>query len=201
MLWKERFFICCFCFFIELVVVLVVLVVCILALGSFLFLSSISENEKQKSMKPFNTFRSQSPKTQTSQEANNKLQTRSTQNHQKPCFWHLKTRFVGENLCFSIGLAGAPGTQNPRKAWSYRNLMNQGDAIPKRTVAHLWACQASTQAKGIWSKAVWNLGFAQAPQNKQNSKHTSPYKANKTTNHLQQMPTTRKHKDHPAKPP
>ena len=26
----------------------------------------------------------------------------STQNHQKPCFWYLKTRFFGgENLCFS----------------------------------------------------------------------------------------------------
>ena len=28
--------------------------------------------------------------------------TRSTQNHQNPCFWYLKTTFFGgENLCFS----------------------------------------------------------------------------------------------------
>ena len=32
------------------------------------------------------------------------------QNHQKLSFLYLKTRFLGdENLCFSIGLAGAPG--------------------------------------------------------------------------------------------
>ena len=35
--------------------------------------------------------------------------TRSTHNHQKPCFGYLKTRFFGGgHLCFSIGLAGAP---------------------------------------------------------------------------------------------
>ena len=34
------------------------------------------------------------------------------QNHQKPCFWYLKTWFFGgENLCFSIGLSGAPGKE------------------------------------------------------------------------------------------
>ena len=60
--------------------------------------------------------------------------SRGTQNHQKPCFCDLKIKFFGgENRCFSIGLAGAPGwfKNHPGLPESSRDFLKVPLLVPK----------------------------------------------------------------------